>query len=440
MTTLGNRRILSWMGARRAANRAGLLLLTLAHGCVEDAPPPRTASAPPYAHQHPGYAQPGYGRPPPPPGYAQPGYAQPGYPQPGYPQPGYARPGYPQPPPGPAGYPQPGYGYPPPPAPGYGHPGQAEPPRGQAGPSHPQAPQTAGPPPVPPPPVPPPAQPPAQPPAPSPALPNVAVPPGIELTGVQGVGRRARAKYVLDALIQSLPPAYQGRVRNIPLVFDDRVGEVNAFAACVDGAAAMALTDGILQISGELARARSYDEILGTQKTAEYISLIARTRKQGRPLSTPYAGFYPASEAANPSRVARELTLFDEQIAFILGHELAHHYLGHLPCTARSGVPISEITRALSTALPAFNQPNEIGSDVAGVNNLLTAGKTHGWNEEGAILTLDFFSGLQSFSAGDILFGFERSHPAPQIRRPIVHQAANAWRATGGRGVPVLGF
>ena len=34
--------------------------------------------------------------------------------------------------------------------------------------------------------------------------------------------------------------------------------------------------------------------------------------------------------------------------------------------------------------------------------------------------------------------GFERSHPPPQLRTPVIQQTAAAWRATGGRGLPIL--
>ena len=49
-------------------------------------------------------------------------------------------------------------------------------------------------------------------------------------------------------------------------------------------------------------------------------------------------------------------------------------------------------------------------------------------------LTLDFFARLDQLTPASILFGFENTHPPPQIRRPIVQQAANTWRATGGTG------
>ena len=49
---------------------------------------------------------------------------------------------------------------------------------------------------------------------------------------------------------------------------------------------------------------------------------------------------------------------------------------------------------------------------------------------------MQFFAGLDQFSLTDILFAFERDHPPPAVRTPIIQQTANAWRATGGRGLP----
>lgn len=241
----------------------------------------------------------------------------------------------------------------------------------------------------------------------------------------------------MEQLIAALPASQHSRVAGIPLLFDPEPGSVNAFAACSDGQAAMAVTDELLEILFQLARARSTDERLGTRYTDDYVASIGRSAEPGRPLERLSSSVYPAATLGEPLRTAREAQLFDEALAFALGHELAHHYLGHLPCTATPGRPLGELGRALSSAVPVFNQPNEAGADISGVNNVLAAGRTTGWTESGGLLVLDFFSGVQSFSAADVLFGFERSHPAPQLRRPLVQQAANVWRLTGGIGMPV---
>jgi hypothetical protein len=48
-----------------------------------------------------------------------------------------------------------------------------------------------------------------------------------------------------------------------------------------------------------------------------------------------------------------------------------------------------------------------------------------------------FFSGLQQLRPTDVVYTFQRTHPPPQLRIPIIQQTANAWRMTGGAPVPV---
>jgi hypothetical protein len=215
---------------------------------------------------------------------------------------------------------------------------------------------------------------------------------------------------------------------------------VNAFAACDDaGKPLMAVSDGLLEVMAYLAQFRATDEIFGGRRTDAYIELIATKQRPNQPLVRPAPGFVDPNQHVDGRKVARQNVLFDEEVAFVLGHELAHHHLGHTGCAngqgGSRGVNPSDLGRLLSRAAPVFNQPNEIGSDVAGTNNLLTAGKVRSgakWNEGGAMLVLSFFAGLDRLSPTDILFGFERSHPPPAFRVPIVQQAANTFRLTGG--------
>lgn len=254
---------------------------------------------------------------------------------------------------------------------------------------------------------------------------------------------RGRAQAVLTELVTHLPAAQQSRVRGIPLIVDDEVGEVNAFAACTrEGKAAMAISDGLLEIQAFLAQAMAVDELFGQRKVEEYIRLIAQNQRPKAPIVRPAPGFFDPGHAVDGRKVQRQHQVLDEQLAFVLGHELAHHYLGHLPCTAGS-LTASEVNRILSDSVPLFNQPNELAADMAGVNNLLTTGARRGsyrFTEGGALLTIRFFSGIDQFSATDILFGFERTHPPPAVRSPIIQQTAAAWRSTGGQGLPILSF
>jgi hypothetical protein len=124
----------------------------------------------------------------------------------------------------------------------------------------------------------------------------------------------------------------------------------------------------------------------------------------------------------------------------VAGHEMGHHYLGHLPCTAQV-VTAAEAGVILSNAVPAFNQPNEVAADMAGTKDVLAAGTRrtdYHYTEGGGLLTMQFFAGLDQWSPIDILFGFERSHPAEQIRTPVIQQTANTWRASGGTLPPVF--
>jgi hypothetical protein len=254
---------------------------------------------------------------------------------------------------------------------------------------------------------------------------------------------RGRAQNALNELTANLPPLQQSRVRGIPLIVDNEVGEVNAFAACTsDGKSAMAISDGMLDIAGHLAQARAIDELFGQRKVDEYIAFIARNQRPKAPIVQPPPGFFDPVQTTDGRKVQRQHQVLDEQLAFILGHELAHHYLGHLPCTA-GNVTASELGRVLTDVVPAFNQPNELAADMAGVNNLLTTGarrQSYRFTETGALLTMQFFAGVDQMSPIDILFGFERSHPPSAIRTPVIQQTAATFRATGGQGLPIFSF
>jgi hypothetical protein len=254
---------------------------------------------------------------------------------------------------------------------------------------------------------------------------------------------RQRAQQLLTELVAALPADSQQRVQGIPLIYDDKPGEVNAFAACSQGRALMAVTDEMLRIMDFLAQSQANDERFGTRKVDELIRYVGQHQQPDRPLALPGTGFFDVQQQLDAQKVNRQHQLFDEQLAFVLGHELAHHHLGHLPCTARpDALGTADIARALSDAVPLFNQPNELAADVAGTTNVLNAGKRstqgYAYTENGGLLTMRFFAGLDNVSVVQILFDFEASHPAPQIRAPVIQQAAATWRFTGGQGLPVF--
>lgn len=331
---------------------------------------------------------------------------------------------------------------------------QSEPARSAAPPSYPQQPyppqQQYGS--VPPPPtysnqaVPPPPTFSGQASAPPAAYPQPPAPPaqvGADPINQQNLAwMRGEASAILNDLVQALPPASQQRVLGIPLVFDDKVGEVNAFAACDSGRSLMAISDGLLEIAGWLAQAQAHDSVFGTRKADEYIALVARYQKPDQPIVRPAADFFPGGQQLEPRKVTLQHQVFDELVAFVLGHELAHHHLGHLPCTGTPGpLGSGDVARVLSSAVPLLNQPNELSADWEGTRNVLGAGRRRPagqaqWTENGGLLMMRFFSGMDGQSPLDIVFAFERSHPPPALRLPLIQQSAYYWRTTGGVGLP----
>jgi hypothetical protein len=244
---------------------------------------------------------------------------------------------------------------------------------------------------------------------------------------------------VVGELIGALPPTQSALMQPIPLVFDDKPGEVNAYAACTSGKALMAITDGLLEIEAQMARAKATDEIFGTRKLDAYLKFVAQNQKPGQPIVRPAVGFWDPVQDIDGRKVGRQHGLFDEAVGFVLGHEMAHHYLLHTGCVGRPDLPVTpqDLGRVLSNAVPMFNQPNEVAADTNGTNNVLNAGtrrQGYRWTEGGALLTLYFFDAVRDLSPVEsVLFAFELSHPDPAVRIPIVQQTANTWRASGGK-------
>jgi hypothetical protein len=289
-----------------------------------------------------------------------------------------------------------------------------------------------------------PGQPPPQPGVPPNQLPPANLPPvandPINFGDINFMRQRSQA--VMAELVAALPAAQRGAVQNIPLVIEDKVGEVNAFAACIQGKALMAITDGLMQIQANMARARATDEIFGSNKFNQYIQFVAKFQKPKQPIVQPQPSFWVPQQDTDGRKVQRQHQLFEEELAFVLGHELAHHYLQHTGCAGPQIAIITpaDIGRVLSNTVPLFNQPNEITADTNGINNLLTAGKMrqgYHWTENGALLTLNFFLALKKITPAEaILFAFELSHPHPSFRIPIVQNTANQWRSSGGTAPP----
>jgi len=239
--------------------------------------------------------------------------------------------------------------------------------------------------------------------------------------------------------VAALDAGSRSRVEKIPLVYDADTSEVNAFASCVQGKSLVAVTDGLLLLVAHLAEAQATDESFGTNKFNEYLGFLLANQRKGSPVPAPPTTFYTAEQRAFPSKLTREWQLIDEALAFVVAHELGHHYLGHLPCTSTLPLDMSELGIALSSAVPAFNQPAEAAADVAATRNVLLAGRARAgtpYTEGGGLMTIRFFAALDQASPGEV-FDFERTHPPPSLRDPIIRSTAQAFRATGGFTLPL---
>jgi len=246
---------------------------------------------------------------------------------------------------------------------------------------------------------------------------------------------------VLQALVAALAPAQKQKVDGIPLLFEMQSGEVNAFAGCENSQAFMAITSPLLRAMGHIAEAKAADELFGSQRVARYTKLAADTLGAGGQVPDPPANFYTQAESLDPRKLARQRDVFDELVGFVLGHELGHHYLGHTGCAngrVAGAIDPSRLGRIVTSIVPAFNQPNEIASDISGTQNLLNMGAQRSgraaMTEGGAILTLEFFGSMETLSATTIALGILRTHPHPRLRIPLIQSTAQGWRNSRGQG------
>ncbi len=251
----------------------------------------------------------------------------------------------------------------------------------------------------------------------------------INVVSLGWIERRAGA--ILHDLVAALPADRQRKVELVRLVRSDALGEVNAFATCDREGPYIALGGGLLAIMAHLAMATATDQQFDTDRRRDYLEWLT-----SRGLAPPPVELYDTASHTDPRKVRRQHELLDEQLAFVLGHELAHHYLGHLACSSRDVVLVpADLGRELATALPVFSQLQELEADRAATENLLTAGARrpdYAWTEDGAHLVLAAFDRHAPLGAKDILAPFERTHPFPHLRVPAVTVAAEQWHVVEG--------
>ncbi|MGE0791332.1 MAG: hypothetical protein AB7S26_37000 [Sandaracinaceae bacterium] len=247
----------------------------------------------------------------------------------------------------------------------------------------------------------------------------------------------AEAEAIHQALLAALDERERQQVGQIPLSIVIEHEEPNAAAACIRQGgtteARMMITSAMLELCAGIAEAKAYDEIAGTHTYEDYVTTVVDLIRRGQPVRGVEASVHPGPHNVDPHKLARQRHLFEQQVSFILGHELAHHYLGHTNCVSgRSDAQIErdEMSSVLAHTIPPFEQPREVEADMWGTVDAMEAGRERPegtWTEEGALLNLDFFRRLTDRGGEEILLAFLSTHPPSIVRMPIVQSTAQQW-------------
>jgi hypothetical protein len=266
------------------------------------------------------------------------------------------------------------------------------------------------------------------------ALPS-SLSPGTLLAPLATSAMHAEVRQVLDSLIAHLPSTQASRVRGIPLKLDPGVDDINAYAGCdAHHKPFLAATEGLLYAIFAVAETKACDEVDGAHSYDAYMNAIVPVLTAQKPGSPKLpANVLPAQCVVDPRVLSRARENFDDIAAFTFAHELAHHYLGHTGCAIND----SPFTQGLATVehlsqalVPAFNQPNEIAADSAGLYNVMDTGRArrprYEWSEKGALMLLDFFARLEGSGATQI--AFTHAHPPSTLREGWVRTTATTWR------------
>ena len=236
------------------------------------------------------------------------------------------------------------------------------------------------------------------------------------------------------ALVTALDTHENEQIRAIPFEVIVEPREPNAAAVCTRSREArMVITSAMLELAAGIAEAKAYDEIAGTDTYEQYVTSVVSQVRNEQPISGVDPRLHQTPSATDPHKLSRQRHLYDMQVAFIVGHELAHHYRGHTSCVnGRSGAEVQrdELARALAHTVPPFSQPREVEADMWGVTNVLEAGRARRgdtWSEEGALLNLDFFRRLTDHGGQELIMAFLSTHPPSALRIPIVRSTAQQW-------------
>jgi hypothetical protein len=193
----------------------------------------------------------------------------------------------------------------------------------------------------------------------------------------------------LRTLVSGLAPHDRKRLAGVYAAFHSDASDPFALAGCDDdGDYVVVVSDAMLRLVANVARAQSYDDANASRKIEDYAAYVARTQIPGRRLVPPPPGFYTAELAAK--------TYDDrlrESLAFVVARELTHLRSGQITCpkptvTKEAGDDewtTAEHRNALENAPELY--PGRGSHDGEAVVRALAVGRT----ERGALGLLRFF-------------------------------------------------
>jgi hypothetical protein len=245
---------------------------------------------------------------------------------------------------------------------------------------------------------------------------------------------RQKAQAEAKKLVAGLAAEDQRRLTGTYVAFDANASDPSAMAACDDdGDYVIVVTDAMLRLASNVARAQSLDEPEGGRRVEEYADFVARSQVSGRRLLPPPAGFY-----TGPLVSTTHETRLREALSFVLARELTHLRAGDLVCghpTPTHEVGDDEWTaaeqrRALESGASLY-RGRAAERDVEATKRVLDAGRT----ELGALGLLRFFAQLEVgrvVHASRFFPTYLLQHPAAALRATSVRNAAGDAGAGAG--------
>lgn len=244
---------------------------------------------------------------------------------------------------------------------------------------------------------------------------------------------RSEARLRGAELLARLPEIERQRFVGAYVAISPDAADPAAFAGCDDdGDYVLVVTDAMLALVADVARARSFDEANGTSKIADHAAFLARAQLPGRRLLPPPPGFYTADV---PGTTADERR--GEALVFVLARALATLRGGDVVCshpTATRERGDAEWTahedRSARARIATLSHGDDARRDADATTMVLDAGAS----TQGALALLAFFERLEIerlASASRFTPTYLLDHPSSVTRASTVRSTEIA--AAGSR-------